>query len=80
MTNSDNYKVIHTSFYKIYYSNIKELLEYLISNTDLMRQCYEYENILGVFINLPKKNNIIYLDKIGIKGQIASIQNCLYEN
>jgi len=80
LTNSDNYKVIHTSFYKIYYSNIKELLEYLISNTDLMRQCYEYENILGVFINLPKKNNIIYLDKIGIKGQIASIQNCLYEN
>lgn len=71
------FKCVVTSLYKITYSCI-DLLYNFLTNKDIiyrMYNCEEYEYIFRLFINSLKKYNIIHLDTYGIKGLISVDNN-----
>ena len=68
-----------TSLYKLNTININDFYKFLINNTHLMFQCIGYEVLFGMFLNLPKNNNVIHLNKIGINGYI-SVSNDFVDN
>lgn len=68
-----------TSLYKLNKCNIIDFYNFLISNIKLMFECIGYEVLFAIFLNLPKKNKVIHLNKIGIKGYI-SVSNDFIDN
>ena len=62
---------IATSLYKLNKINIDDFYDFLIKNMKLMFEFIGYENIFAMFINLPKINEIIHLNKIGVNGYIS---------
>lgn len=60
-----------TFFYKLNISNIESFYLFLISNQHLMVQYIGAENLFAMFLQLPKNNNVIHIEKIGVKGYVA---------
>ena len=78
-TIDNNIHNIATSLYKLHKNNINDFLYFLISNIHLMNQCIGYEVLFAIYLNLPKNNTIINLDKIGVNGYI-SVSNDFIDN
>ena len=74
---NDDVNNILTALYKLHESNIFDFYEFLINNTNLMHNCIGHEYLFAIFINLPKKNKVIHLDKIGVKGYISGDKSYL---
>ena len=68
-----------TSLYKLDKCNVVDFYNFLSSNMDLMFQCIGYEVLFALFLKLPKNNNIIHLNKIGVNGYI-SVSNDFADN
>ena len=45
----------------------------------LMFECIGYEVLFAMFLKIPKGNNIIHLNKIGVNGRI-SVSNDFIDN
>lgn len=60
-----------TSLYKLNMSNIVGFYNFLVSNIDLMRRCIGYEVLFAMFLNTPKHNKVIHMNKIGVNGHIS---------
>jgi hypothetical protein len=60
-----------TSLYKLNKMNVLDFQNFLIHNKDLMYQCIGYEVLFAKFLQLPKNNKTIHMDKIGINGLIS---------
>jgi hypothetical protein len=60
-----------TSLYKLNKINIHNFYEFLIQNMNLMHKCVSYEILFSMFLNLPKENKVIHLNKIGVNGYIS---------
>jgi hypothetical protein len=68
-----------TSLYKLNKTNIEDFYNFLISNMNLMFQCIGYEVLFAIFLNLPKNNKVIHMNKIGVNGYI-SVSNDFIDN
>jgi hypothetical protein len=68
-----------TSLYKLHKTNLTNFFNFLIGNMQLMFQCIGYEVLFAMFLKLPKENEIIHLDKIGVNGLI-SVSNDFVDN
>ena len=68
-----------TSLYKLNKINIIDFYNFLISNMNLMFQCIGYEVLFAIFLNLPKNNKVIHMNKIGVNGYI-SVSNDFIDN
>jgi hypothetical protein len=68
-----------TSLYKLHKTNLCDFFNFLIGNMQLMFQCIGYEVLFAMFLKLPKQNEIIHLDKIGVNGLI-SVSNDFVDN
>jgi len=68
-----------TSLYKLNKTNIIDFYNFLISNMKLMFECIGYEVLFAMFLKIPKSNNIIHLNKIGVNGRI-SVSNDFIDN
>ena len=68
-----------TSLYKLNKTNIIDFYNFLISNMNLMFQCICYEVLFAIFLNLPKNNKVIHMNKIGVNGYI-SVSNDFVDN
>jgi hypothetical protein len=68
-----------TSLYKLNKINIESFYNFLISNLHLMFKCIGYEVLFAMFLNLPKPNKVLHLNKIGVNGFI-SVSNDFVDN
>lgn len=68
-----------TSLYKLNKINIIDFYNFLISNMNLMFNCIGYEVLFAIFLNLPKNNKVIHINKIGVNGYIA-VSNDFIDN
>jgi len=68
-----------TTLYKLNKMNINNFYEFLIQNMNLMHRCVGYEILFAMFLNLPKENKVIHLNKIGVNGYI-SVSNDFVDN
>ena len=68
-----------TSLYKLNKMNINDFYNFLINNMNLMHRCVGYEVLFAMFLNLPKVNKVIHLNKIGVNGYI-SVSNDFIDN
>ena len=68
-----------TSLYKLNKMNVVDFQNFLIHNKDFMYQCIGYEVLFAKFLQLPKKNKVIHMNKIGINGLI-SVSGDLIDN
>jgi hypothetical protein len=69
-----------TALYKLHHSNVNHFYYFLNSNFELMNRCIGYEYLFYMFLELPKHNKVLHLDKIGVKGYIAVSNDCLIDN
>ena len=68
-----------TSLYKLNKMNINYFYSFLLEKSHLMLQCICYEILFAMFLNLPKENKVIHLNKIGVNGYI-SVSNDFIDN
>ena len=68
---NDNINNIFTALYKISYKNVLVLLNFLLENVHKMKKCVGYEVIFGFFVNKIEKEDIIFLNPIGLEGHVT---------
>lgn len=76
---NNDVKNIATSLYKLNKMNINDFYIFLTNNYHLMQKCIGYECLFAIFVNLPKQNKVIHLNKIGVNGYIA-VSNDFVDN
>jgi hypothetical protein len=67
----NNITNINTRLYKINKNHTILLRDFLLKNHNLMLNCIGYENLIGKFVNSIYKDDIIFLNKLGVSGLIA---------
>ena len=66
-----NINNIFTSFYKIPYSNVKILLEFLIKTKIQMKNKIGYEILFGHYLKYINYSNVKFINKIGYEGKVT---------